>query len=348
LDRLSKCTGSFRLSELYACKNEASDDSDEGDLLHKAVETELVDGLDEEQKELVARCIAVKRKILSYNQSATLFHEHRVTVSYRGEVITCGTADVVIYDAESKTAYVIDWKFGRNAVPAPGDNLQLLAYGCGLVEELGEENIDHVALVLFQPRIMQDYLMYFASIQLLGLARLRIKAIIEMCQSLGSMAFASGSHCHYCPAKIHCPELMSAGSELPAVKENKVLSSEKMVELYKAWKTIQYRGESLESVFRGMAARGEINGYKIKYVSGGREFTDVNDAASRLSSYISLQDLMPYVKMSVSEVEKKFIGILKEAGSVKNVAEGERAFAALLGDTIRKLPDRKMLKEAAG
>lgn len=129
--------------------------------------------------------------------------ETEVRVSYRsfsGELYF-GTADVVVTRADG-SIFLIDWKFGRNPVAAPG-NAQLAGYAAALHQERRPPRID---AAIFQPNL-SDVPALWEDIDAESETR-RVLGIIRRTQAENAQ-FCPGEHCQYCNAYMDasCPAM---------------------------------------------------------------------------------------------------------------------------------------------
>ncbi len=102
--------------------------ANEGTLLHKACETGILTGLDEEQQQVVQLCRRYV-SIIEQKTAATKYTELRLDVAG----LTWGTGDVIlIHGARECSADIVDYKFGRNAVDDAEFNMQGWCYTVGV------------------------------------------------------------------------------------------------------------------------------------------------------------------------------------------------------------------------
>ena len=95
----------------------------EGTMLHNAVATRNMDGLNDEQRTAVTLCIEFLEDIAGDVSKDNIRHEDYLEMkSGNGDVITAGLADVVI---TGRKIIVIDFKFGYNEVNDVNSNIQL-------------------------------------------------------------------------------------------------------------------------------------------------------------------------------------------------------------------------------
>ena len=100
--------------------------ADEGTLCHSAVESGDLGILDtDEQIEVVTRCISLEKDIIaSLGDGCVVYREKRVTLTD----LTFGTLDLLVLSKDLVRGKLADWKFGRQAVTAAENNLQIQAY----------------------------------------------------------------------------------------------------------------------------------------------------------------------------------------------------------------------------
>jgi hypothetical protein len=129
-----------------------------------------------------------------------------------------GTADFVGYDKTAATIYVVDLKFGFHVVEVE-ENEQLFYYAMMAREmpELREQPVELFNLTIIQPRafhpagpvrsvvVTLEQMNAFAS-KLMGAARATESETAPL---------KAGSHCVFCPAAAHCPELKEKAMDAP-------------------------------------------------------------------------------------------------------------------------------------
>ncbi len=110
--------------------NEASE---LGTKIHDAIESGVTEGLGftDEQLDVIAKCIAYYKNEVSCIPGSTLFKEIYVPID--AENTTAGYLDIAIIRPRERSAKIIDWKTGLNAVEPCENNLQGMAYLLGLL-----------------------------------------------------------------------------------------------------------------------------------------------------------------------------------------------------------------------
>jgi hypothetical protein len=182
--------------------------SEEGTLLHDAMEFDDPSKLEtEEQLWAYDTCQAKIQQIIE--SCPGRFRDLReVKTIIRG--LTYGYADRVIIDLVQKIVHVIDYKFGRGAVDHAEFNLQLHAYGVGMLERFKSYN--ELRLHLVAPRI-PDFTEAVFRRDLVDVTRSRIENIISEAASPFKQP-VGGEHCAFCTNKPRCPVMNKAVSDV--------------------------------------------------------------------------------------------------------------------------------------
>ena len=110
------CPGSYHMQK--GIPEQASEAAAEGTLLHAAVATGNMDGLTEEQKDLVQQCIDFREKLMRENNMRHYGSEVHLQVFKGPKLLTEGYADDVLVRYKEGTnivehVIVIDYKFGE-------------------------------------------------------------------------------------------------------------------------------------------------------------------------------------------------------------------------------------------
>lgn len=184
------------------------DAADEGTMLHEAMEFDDPKNLEtEEQMWAYNLCQEKMREIL---ESCTGRYKDMREVKSRVRGLTYGFADRVVVDYVKKIVHVVDWKFGRQAVDHAEFNLQLHAYGVGILERFSSYNELHLHLVA--PRI-PDFTTAVFKRDLVDVTRVRIESIISEAASPFKQP-RGGDHCGFCTNKPRCPVMNKAVADV--------------------------------------------------------------------------------------------------------------------------------------
>lgn len=109
--------------------------------------------------------------------------------------------------------HIVDYKSGRAAVKAE-NNLQLAGYASG-VSKLAEYPITGYTLWIMQPGVHLDY--WVITPDELSEWEQRIVAIVDAAKA-DDAPLISGSHCHFCRARSHCPAVKGEVKAIAAQK----------------------------------------------------------------------------------------------------------------------------------
>jgi hypothetical protein len=181
--------------------------SDEGTLLHDAMEHDDPSNLEsEEQQWAYETCQAVINRII---ESCPGRYRDLREVKSIVKQLTYGFADRVIIDQVQKVIHVIDYKFGRGAVDHAEFNLQLHAYGVGMLERF--KSFNELRLHLVAPRI-PDFTEAVFRRDLVDVTRIRIEKIISEAGSPFKQP-RGGEQCGFCTNKPSCPVVNKAAEE---------------------------------------------------------------------------------------------------------------------------------------
>lgn len=230
-DRIVHCTGSLALEARYP-EDKDSEAAREGTAAHWALAEVLQsravaagqvtpDGFVLTQQ-MVEAAESVLRFVLAciakHGQPSTYWVEQRVGPGSRLPAAMWGTPDLVMYFAEARVLYVLDFKFGFGWVEV-FENWQLIAYAALVMEALEinglyEQSIE-VRLIIDQPRsyhpdgARREWVVPHAS-DLRPLINILSNQVSE---ALGPNAkLRVGPHCDNCKAVHACPALLDAGN----------------------------------------------------------------------------------------------------------------------------------------
>lgn len=163
-----------------------------------------------ERAEIIQKYVDTVRE---YAEGGELLVEQRVEFSETiGQPNAFGTADAII--THGKSATLIDAKFGAGVAVDADNNSQLMAYGLGMLEMLGDVlQIDTVTLVIVQPRLnsVSEWTISAEQLRAWGehlreQAKLIIKTFEDDYYYYDS--FSPGeAQCRWCKAQATCPAL---------------------------------------------------------------------------------------------------------------------------------------------
>jgi len=137
-----------------------------------------------------------------------------------GEGIT-GTADCVAYYPERRNLVVADYKHGSGVVVEPAENPQLMLYAFGALQKIEREggNVEHVRIVVVQPRAphpsgekVREW--WTTAGALRSWWSTKVAPAIRTIKNGGGV-FKAGEHCRFCSALPVCEAHQERASKSP-------------------------------------------------------------------------------------------------------------------------------------
>lgn len=344
LEQFRLCPGSYYMQQ--GLPEEESEWSKEGQLLHNAVATGCLDGLNDEQATAVQSCLDFLKSMV--HPTDQVFYEHKLTVDYDDKVLTEGIADVIIVNPEEKKAYVIDWKFGYNPVKNVAENIQVATYAVGVMQRFG---VSSCKAFVFQPRIRfkSHYTFTNASAIIAN-----IRSIIQWAKSRDLVLKASESACRYCRARLNCPAFRLNFQRLSACKPDYDLSDiPTLVSLYEASKEVKsFISEVEAAVKQVIEAKGRCGNYVFQTAEGAREVKDLNALYAVVKDYLTPQEFNAVCKITLGKFEtalsEKLIAEAAVRGEKLTKTEAKSRCYAMIAHLIsRGNPTKKIVEEVA-
>jgi hypothetical protein len=288
--------------------------ADEGKRLHKACETGDMAGLNDDQRELVEKCLGVVAPLLPGAQRDLREQDFPVPIIKRR-----GIVDRLIM--KGRTVYAIDWKFGWNPVDDAEINNQGQAYALAILH--GMADMDRVVILFVSPRCNEISRGEFTRSDIPRLET-RIETILARRAALfdegrEDLLNATDEICRYCGNRGTCPALYSkalvvaqnysdAVLEIPSqfhpstwttpeehsIGRRLALVLEKWVESVKAH-NMQFVTEAGQT----------IPGFELKSKSGKREIKDILAAWAAMKDELTLEDFLAVCgPVSVAKLEE--------------------------------------------
>jgi hypothetical protein len=310
-ERIMNCFGSPALCASVPEPN-ASDHALEGSAAHKLCELGLRDGID--PRDMVGRSVDVKGTKVEVTEDmavnaevfikyvskyftrldgqtdlvirATLRVEQYVTLTGFHDRAQ-GTCDAYLYDPDTRTLHVFDFKYGMGVLVTAEKNFQLMFYGLGALLQISE-GVDKVVIHVVQPRFDHDDDLPPAPWEttpeeLITFGLELVHAIAE--SQKPNAPLKAGHWCQFCPvaAACKCPALDAVAEEAVAYMATDIQLGEvgdtldpdetgrrlALLEPLAIWITNTRRFSWNE------AQRGRIpTGYKLVPIRGKRKFLD--------------------------------------------------------------------------
>lgn len=313
-------------------RNESGPAAEEGTLLHKAVETEKLDGLNEEQRQCAEMCLQFVAGEEAAFRPEQILSEQRLSIC---EGLTFGTADRIAI--AGKRALLFDYKFGRNSVPDAEENPQLQAYAIGVFEKFPK--VEEVRVFILLPR--RDEICW-AVYQRKDLSRLqlRVQTIIARCE-VPEPELRPTDHCLYCAAQGICPALhkhaltIAAGYEdeiqLPdEFQPSKIADPSTMSRALSVARVMEKWCESVKHHALQMRLGGhEIPGHELRSRSGTRKIVDPLAAWLAVKDRMTPDQFIGCTEVSLSKLETTFAEATPRGGKAKAKQELCEALADL-------------------
>lgn len=270
----------------------------------------------------------VREKLEGYRAagiSPKVFVEQRVDLrEYIPE--SMGTSDCVIitdHDIE-----IIDFKYGMYRVPA--SSLQLRIYALGACELFGRlyEDISHVHMVIYQPRLgsVDEAKMELDELYQWANDELRPRAELAFA---GQGKFCVGEWCRNCRARRQCRELAVHQLEIAQYdfKDPPLLSDEEIIDvLSRVDELVSWATGVKEYALQAALSGKQFPGWKLVEGKSVRKFTD----DTGVCSLVSAAGYDPY--------EKKMLGL-----TALEKLLGKKEFSRLLSDLVVRYPGKPVL-----
>lgn len=259
-----------------------------------------------------------------------------------------GTADCIIIESYG-VLVVIDFKFGKGHVVEAEWNDQMLYYGVGALNRVGDDaSIEKVRLIIVQPRAAHhdgpirrvEY-----TVAQLRAEEDEIRAAARATADPNAALIPGEAQCHFCPAAGRCPALgkvalASALSDFEAIEPEIVLPdpndgpqiarAKKLQGLVRMW------ADSVDDIAFNSAQRGvEIPGFKLVNGTKHRQWADsFKTAAALAEQQVSLETSHTPPKLKSPAQLEKLMGkawvaeyAIKLEGAPQLVPDSDRRVA---------------------
>ena len=258
--------------------------ADEGTLCHKAAETGNLGLLStDEQVDAVTEALLFKADVLkTAGENAEIHTEERVRIGN----LTEGTLDLLILTEGRKSAFLVDYKFGRNKVTEAEHNGQVQAYVAGVFEKY--PTVVTVRATLFFPRLKWMTMATFGR-QDLPKLQLRIATIIARATAEDRRPTPTEKACRFCGNKANCPALhqvaLRFGEALPepiSYDALRVTDPAEVAKVLTLFSILEDMGKQVRRTATRLVVEDGITipGFGLKSRAGAHEITDVYQAMS--------------------------------------------------------------------
>ena len=235
LETLDRCVRFKRI--------ETPDAAEDGQLLHRCLELETFDGLNEEQ-----RSAAIAAKDYADSVKAGLgdpaLIEDRKEARLELRDITWGFADRIFIVRNAHHAELLDYKFGRLGATGAAFNFQIQTYCAALFEM--EPDLQTIKAHIVAPRARTDDPVHLFTRELLAGTRSRIEELYRRIEDPFTPPTPAPDLCKDCTRVSQCPAVMPAVTAVAPVAATfqmpSYLSRHKLNE-FEALATPEDRGE---------------------------------------------------------------------------------------------------------
>jgi hypothetical protein len=349
LRRRELCPGSlFEERDLPEISNPASE---RGTRLHKMIADFIEEGFlgqidNEEEREIVIDMYEFFESVIACDPNMKYSPEIRLSYGNDKGVLFFGTCDVLIINVQEKRGVIIDWKTGFKEVDSAEDNIQGLGYAVCAMQMYGLES---VTVIFYNPVIHQKTEYTFERSE--SLFNHVQKVIGDSKNGKGKLK-PGEEQCLYCKAALHgtCPAFRGIATELYEVAKKQPLEmistmpDSTLVDVVEKGKLISKLADAAEKELKDRCEKqGEVCGYFLKEISGGREADDLKGLWGMLKPELDQEDFLSCCKVSIPSLEKLFI---KATGCP--VKEGKERFADLTADYVSEKPPKKVLAKVKG
>lgn len=339
--RYINCTPSLRLEEQFT--DEESSYAAEGSAGHALAEhlikkhlkcrskrpvsdyysDELLEAVDEYVAYVIQQIELAKQMC----KSPVFIIEQKVDLSFYVEQCY-GTADMVI--VTDKRIQIIDLKLGKGVPVSAIENVQLMIYGLGVLNDIEVLfDIEVLELTIVQPRLESISTWEIAVDDLKSWAN---KVFVPKAQMAlaGGGEFCAGDWCRFCKARFQCRERAKGFLQLAQMefKDPSLLSDDEMAEVLivaddlKKWAEEVYTFAQNEAIVHNK----EWPGFKLVEGRANRKYTSEEDVveAAKVAGY---EDIFKQSLIGITEMEKLM---------------GKKQFNEILGNLVYK-PQGKVI-----
>jgi RecB family exonuclease len=314
---------------------ESSDAAIEGTAAHtlaeialsENIDTDAVDGYDDEMREYVQKYVQYVRDVAGHNK---IFVEKRLDLSSimpRGR----GTADAIVIDPETDTLHIIDLKYGKGIEVSAENNKQLQIYAIGALEKVEKQfHISNIALHIIQPRL-GNYSKWEISKPDLMVFKEAATVAANLCLQDDSPYNPDDKACQWCKAKGTCKALYNHSLEVVGRDFNPLapaeMTKEQLLLVIENKSLIEKWLRAVEAhVYSDIDHGAEYPGYKLVEGRTVRKWS--NDASDKLIQLLGDE-----------AYEKKLIGITQAEKLI-----GKKQLSEL-GITVRPAGKPTLVKE---
>ena len=340
LEQCRICPGSYLMQK--GIPETETEYAREGKLLHNAVATGNLHGLNDEQKRSVEKCNDFINTL--WSPGTDMYAEKRVCVVDSQEVVTFGTADLILRTEDVLT--VVDWKFGYTPVKEVNENIQLASYAVGAMQLFNAASCD---CWVFQPRIGHKSHHVFTSERAIIS---NIRNIIRRAQSDTMTLKATEESCRYCRARLNCPAFRVKFQRLTASRGDYDLTdTNTLVRLYDASRGLNAFIKEIEAAVKKAIERdGQCGKYRFDITEGSRQIKDLNALYAKLKDYVTQKEFNDICTVTLGKLEslmsRKLIAEAKARGETMSNTAAVKLFYDMVSELVTRGSGSKGIVEA--
>jgi uncharacterized protein DUF2800 len=347
--RLALCPGSLKFEALVKPRP-SSAAAEEGIDLHKKFYEFAQGGFDPAYLEDLAGEQAIPlREAMEffkiYTKGAINIVFEREVLILLGDEPMPGHIDITAVYPEGRYK-IIDFKFGRKAIPHIFATFQNSSYALGLLQE-GAKLVDSLT---YNPRLGQLLVYQFSDAAAIERDLLRL---LNQAKSDQLLLRAGDEQCAFCAAAGACPAFHAwiekekgnalAIEPVPALN---LIAPEALARLIDFAYVIEPWAKDLKSEAKTLSAQVLFDaGYRCEESKGPRFIEDAAKAWSLQGGFLSTEELLGLVKLKLTEFEKQWVEryVAKNPDFTKKDARIE--FGLRMAEVINREPPRFKLEK---
>lgn len=224
-----------------------------------------------------------------------------------------GTPDCWVYDAETQTLEVIDYKHGMGIVD-PFENWQLALYAAGIAQYI-VPGVARVKLTVVQPRAYsREGTIRTWECPVATARGMWLTATTRAIEAQGSPIARSGTHCKYCPGRHACPAAVTAGVDLYEAATSAAPLDMSAAEMGLQMGLLSRAHEQLEHLITAyeeqiksqLYAGAKIDGWALEEKAGRESWAVSDDQVKALGELFNV-DICPPKPLTPKQAIKKGI-----------------------------------------
>lgn len=254
-----------------------------------------------------------------------------------------GTLDLCLWLPETRHLFIVDYKYGRQAVEvgtADDPNAQLSAYAVAAIESF-ELDPARITLAVYQPRVPlgEPEKPLELSADWLGAERRKLQNEVAAVENPG--APRPGDHCRYCKGASKCPTVHNAAAtamqSFGGHASLLAMSDDELVQLWAAktafknfWEDVEERIEKLVQRGHGALYVEEKQGRRMWADPGAAALTFVAMGRLDLLQPIALSDALEHIP---EDLQAELVSRSRPSRSIKTLVEPS---ANVVADIFKK------------